>query len=287
MRKIIFIILPIVFIACQPEGVQKDNVNPNDEAHQDTIENRVGVKDSSLNNTVTEESLTPKDSILQSGVKIHWKRRGNGASVGENDAVRINFTGVAVKSGKVFDSNAKAGVPIPLMLGYSMVPKGWDEAMTYLKVGDEVTIEVPAKQAYGKDGDGMRIPPNSDLKIEMEVVSKIYPVSVEGVKIYHLTKELDTTKIFKEGDEVSFHYLGYTPRGVFFTSYKDKQPFAFELGTKNIMKGLNIAFKNVMIGEKAFITIPSELAYGKDGLVDMVKPNEPVMYYINSVSKKQ
>lgn len=286
---IFFIVLVLTHLSCQPDGVNKNDLHEPKKGEEQSDQNPVKAMDTSQNDVASKDSLSTEKKVndtLAGGIVIYWEKVGGGRAINADDAVAINFTGRIKSSGKVFDSNIKAGRPLPVMLGYNMIAAGWEKALEELRVGDKVKVEVPASEAYGGEGDNARIPPDADLLIEMTVKNTLEPEMNNGVAIYHLSDKPSKRNHFSKGDKVSFHYVGYTPRGVFFTSFKDDHPFSFKLGTKNIMQGLNLAFENIAPGEKAYIKIPSDLAYGKDGLVDMVEANEPIMYFVTQVQHK-
>lgn len=287
IQKSVFFISILLVVGCTPEGVQKHKTSEK-EGQKDgdtTGTDHSGVVDKTVP-TVDLSKALPKAMELESGVTIKWSKRVQAQPVGPNSVIKINYTGKVKATEKVFDSNIKAGQPIPLFLGFDMVAEGWQEAMQHLAVGDKAVINVPADQAFGEKGDGLRIPPNADLVIETEVVEEIQPHMIKGVAVYHLNKERDKALQFKEGDSLSFHYIAYTPRGVYFTSYREKKPFAFRIGNEDVMEGLNYAFREIMEGEKAYVKIPARLAYGEKGFINLVKPDEPVMYFVNAVKRQ-
>ncbi|MDQ5971167.1 MAG: FKBP-type peptidyl-prolyl cis-trans isomerase FkpA [Patescibacteria group bacterium] len=90
------------------------------------------------------------------------------------DVLSMNYTG-RLTNGTVFDSNVdpKFGhvQPFEFILGAGQVIKGWDEGLVGMKVGEKKTLNIPAEKAYGARGAGDRIPPNSDLIFEVELVA--------------------------------------------------------------------------------------------------------------------
>jgi FKBP-type peptidyl-prolyl cis-trans isomerase len=46
---------------------------------------------------------------------------------------------------------------------------GWEEGLIGVKPGGKRMLIIPAKLAYGKNGVGDQIPPDSDLLFEIEV----------------------------------------------------------------------------------------------------------------------
>jgi FKBP-type peptidyl-prolyl cis-trans isomerase len=54
-----------------------------------------------------------------------------------------------------------------------------------------------------------------------------------------------------------------------------------------IVKGLKKALINAKRSDKLWVVVPAEMAYGSKGLLDLVKPNEPVFYdiFVENVTK--
>jgi peptidylprolyl isomerase len=69
------------------------------------------------------------------------------------DAVRVHYTGT-LKDGTVFDSS-RGRKPLEFTLGAGQVIPGFDGAVTGMGVGDEKTVTIPAREAYGPHRDDM------------------------------------------------------------------------------------------------------------------------------------
>ena len=65
------------------------------------------------------------------------------------------------------------------------------------------------------------------------------------------------------GQQIVVHYEGYLEDGnVFDSSVQRGQPFTFNLGGGNVIKGWDEAFLDIGVGDKWTLIIPPELAYG-------------------------
>ena len=69
-------------------------------------------------------------------------------------------------------------MPIKLVLGAGQFIPGSDEGIEGMKIGGYRTITIPAKLAYGDKGMGP-IPPNSSLKLQVQLLDVKEPVVVK------------------------------------------------------------------------------------------------------------
>ena len=66
----------------------------------------------------------------------------------------------------------------------------------------------------------------------------------------------------KAGDTLSIHYTGTLADGAPFDSSEGRDPLTFELGSGQIIAGLDAALDGMSVGEKKTVTIPADEAYG-------------------------
>ena len=107
-------------------------------------------------------------------VQIEVLVEGTGAVAELGDQVNMHYTGWLWENeakGSQFDSSANTGRPFKFTLGAGQVIQGWDQGILGMKVGQKSNIIIPASMGYGARGSGARIPPNSNLIFELELVS--------------------------------------------------------------------------------------------------------------------
>jgi FKBP-type peptidyl-prolyl cis-trans isomerase FklB len=104
---------------------------------------------------------------LPSGLQYEVLKKGSGANPKASDKVKCHYHGTLI-NGKVFDSSVQRGKPATF--GVSQVIPGWVEALQLMQVGAKWRLFVPSELAYGKQGAGEAIEPNSTLVFEVELL---------------------------------------------------------------------------------------------------------------------
>jgi len=101
----------------------------------------------------------------------------------------------------------------------------------------------------------------------------------QGLKIEVLQD--GTGEEAKNGDNVSVHYVGTLEDGTKFDSSIDRgEPFSFDLGASRVIKGWDLGILGMKIGEKRKLTIPSDLAYGDDGIPNVIPPKATLIFEV-------
>ena len=83
------------------------------------------------------------------------------------DVVRVHYHGTLI-DGTVFDSSVERGQPAEFPL--AGVIRGWTEALQLMKVGEKWKLYIPAELAYGARSPSPKIPANSALVFEVELL---------------------------------------------------------------------------------------------------------------------
>ena len=103
-----------------------------------------------------------------SGLKYQVLKQGTGTvSPKATDTVNVHYHGTLL-DGTVFDSSVERGQPISFPL--NRVIPGWTEGLQLMKVGDKFKFEIPPNLAYGSQSPSAKIPPNSTLVFEVELL---------------------------------------------------------------------------------------------------------------------
>jgi FKBP-type peptidyl-prolyl cis-trans isomerase FklB len=105
---------------------------------------------------------------LPSGLQYMVLQEGSGASPGPTDRVTTHYHGTLI-DGTVFDSSYERGQPATFPV--NGVIAGWTEALQRMQEGAKWRLFLPAELAYGSQGAGQDIGPNSTLIFDVELIS--------------------------------------------------------------------------------------------------------------------
>jgi FKBP-type peptidyl-prolyl cis-trans isomerase FklB len=108
-----------------------------------------------------------------SGLQYKVVKEGSGPKPKSSDQVKVHYRGTLL-NGTEFDSSGKRG-PEPATFGVGQVIKGWTEALTNMNVGSKWQLFIPSDLAYGQNGSGRTIEPNSTLIFDVELVDIATP----------------------------------------------------------------------------------------------------------------
>jgi FKBP-type peptidyl-prolyl cis-trans isomerase FklB len=106
--------------------------------------------------------------VLPSGLQYKVIKSGTGKTPKATDTVKTHYHGTLI-DGTVFDSSVERKEPVSFPVN-GVIP-GWTEALQLMKEGDKWQLFVPAKLAYGAQGAGPKIGPNSTLIFEVELLT--------------------------------------------------------------------------------------------------------------------
>lgn len=108
-----------------------------------------------------------------SGLYYIITQEGDGKKLNTGDNCSMNYTGKLINGNK-FDSNVDSTFghvqPYTFALGKKAVIGGWDEGVALLSKGAKATLLIPSKLGYGSQEGNPRIPANSVLIFDVEVL---------------------------------------------------------------------------------------------------------------------
>ena len=99
----------------------------------------------------------------ESGLLYKVLKEGKGDKVQSNQRAKVSYKGTLI-DGTQFDSNASA------TFSPTQVVKGFGEGLQLMQKGGKYILYIPAELGYGVRGGGDKIPTNSTLIFEVEVL---------------------------------------------------------------------------------------------------------------------
>merc|ERR1712087_882097 len=100
-----------------------------------------------------------------------------------------------------------------------------------------------------------------------------------GLKVEYISKPDACDKVARNGDMCSMHYVGTLESGAKFdSSYDRNEPFKFQIGVGQVIKGWEEGVLGMCVGEKRKLIVPPALGYGDQGAGDII-PGGATLYF--------
>jgi len=86
-----------------------------------------------------------------------------------------------------------------------------------------------------------------------------------------------------DNDRLAVDYKGHLEDGTQFdSSYKRGEPFEFDLGQGQVIRGWDKGLRGMKVGGKRHLVIPPEMGYGSDDL-SLIPPNSTLIFEVELV----
>lgn len=133
------------------------------------FKSKVESENAALGKAFLEENKSKEGVVsLDSGLQYKILTKGDGGAKPSADStVTTHYEGTTI-DGKVFDSSFQRGEPATFPV--NGVIAGWTEALQLMSVGDTYELYIPSDLAYGPQGAGNDIAPNSTLIFKVELL---------------------------------------------------------------------------------------------------------------------
>ena len=116
-------------------------------------------------------NATPSLNRSNDGLYYTMIREGTGRQVSVDDTITIFYKGSLLIDGTVFDQTKEVPSTFPL----KRLIRGWQLGVPLCKVGGKIKLVIPSGLAYTVRTRAAKIPPNSILVFEIEVVNAKVP----------------------------------------------------------------------------------------------------------------
>jgi len=171
-----------------------------------------------------QDPAIPADTeivMTASGLKYSVLKPGDGVGKPRTgDVVKVHYTGWT-PDGKKFDSSHDRNEFFYVELGRGKVIKGWDEGIALMSMGERIKLTIPPELGYGPKGFPPKIPANSTLIFEVELVDFAWVFQALAPDAKKTTASGIGYQIVKAGsgtspkvaDVVEFRYAAWKPDG--------------------------------------------------------------------------
>jgi FKBP-type peptidyl-prolyl cis-trans isomerase len=284
MKNFFLFSLIFIFFACNDNVQTKKDIKKITKANtQDLTALDTSATGSKKNLINFEKGKVEYRKKLSSGIVLKWIERGAGPGFKSGEMALIDYR-LGTPDGRIIDGNNRIDLPfIPFVVGYSMQTQGWDLAFAHLLVGDFVKIEIPAALAYGSKGIKDVLAPNTPNWLYVKVLSKIKPsIDAKGIRAWKLADGQPFEQEAGGIKEIAYEFVASTPNKPNAIVAR-KFPQRFVVGQKTTVPGLRKILKNALQGERYYLVLAPEQAYGSKGYGQVIAPNEPVFFLLDIV----
>jgi peptidylprolyl isomerase len=212
---------------------------------------------------------------------------GDGPAAADGDTVFVNYVGVLSADGTRFDGNYGSD-PFVVTLGLGMVIKGWDEGLVGMQAGGRRQLDIPADLAYGSQGAGDAIPPDSAISFVVDMIAVVPATDAAGEPAVDIAPAdnvgelLITDLVVGDGAEAEagakavLHLVAFRAdtAAQITSTWSSPQPLSFELTEGGTLPGLVEGIQGMKVGGRRQLQVPFEDAWGAEGQSEIGLPAE-------------
>ena len=119
----------------------------------------------------------------------------------------------------------------------------------------------------------------------VEAVLAETEVRDSGLKVEYVSKPAKCDRVVRNGDKLSMHYTGTLETGdKFDSSYDRSEPFRFQIGVGQVIKGWEEGVLGMCVGEKRRLVIPPALGYGDQGAGETIPGGATLFFDVELIS---
>ncbi|XP_017284993.1 peptidyl-prolyl cis-trans isomerase FKBP10 [Kryptolebias marmoratus] len=198
-----------------------------------------------------------------------------------SDFIRYHYNGTLL-SGETFNSTYSRNSTYDTYVGQGDLIKGLDEGLLGMCVGERRIIIIPPFLAYGESGYGSKVPPQATLVLEVLLVDVFNPNDNVTSEVKEVPK--GCTRRTVTGDYIRYHYNGTFHDGTAFdSSYQRNSTYNTYIGMGYVIRGMDKALQGLCTGEKRRIVIPPHMAYGEEGVKNLIPGSAVLIFDIHVI----
>ena len=149
---------------------------------------------------------------------------GDGMTAQPYAELQVHYSGW-LEDGTLFDSSVQSDKPFTFILNVGQVIRGWDIGLAGMKEGGTRILHIPAKLAYGTQGAGKVIPPNANLKFEIQLIKASSPPFI-SLQTDELANKLQSgIKVIDIRREDEWKTTGVIPNAIKLTAFDKRGQF--------------------------------------------------------------
>ncbi|KWW30060.1 MAG: FKBP-type peptidylprolyl isomerase [bacterium P3] len=161
--------------------VTREELQEEQENFREEMQQRQKEEPELLAKYIADNNITVQPNA--DGLYVIVNKRGNGPRVAMGKTVMMNYTG-RLLDGTMFDSSVESDAkeggiynaqrtyePLSYEVGKMSLIRGWEDGVSGLPQGSQVTLIMPSSLGYGAQGAGQTILPYSPLRFDIEIVS--------------------------------------------------------------------------------------------------------------------
>uniref|UniRef100_A0A3B1IWQ5 peptidylprolyl isomerase n=1 Tax=Astyanax mexicanus TaxID=7994 RepID=A0A3B1IWQ5_ASTMX len=221
--------------------------------------------------------ITPgKDRGVCKIVKRHGTE-GERPMIG--DRVYVHYTGKLL-NGKKFDSSYDRKEPFVFNVGKGQVIRAWDIGVCSMQKGEVCLLLCKPDYAYGSAGSPPKVPPNSTLLFEVELLSfRGEELTEDGGILRRIKVKGEGYNNPNEGATVHVHLEGRCGDRLF--QSRDITFVVGESEDKGIPLGVDRAMEKMQKGECCLLYLKPRYGFGKEGKAEYgIGPNAELLYEV-------
>merc|ERR1711981_40225 len=113
-------------------------------------------------------------------------------------------------------------------------------------------------------------------------------VKDSGLKVEYISKPDACDKVARNGQMLTMHYTGTLEDGSKFDSSVDRnEPFKFQIGVGQVIKGWEEGVLGMCVGEKRKLIVPPALGYGDQGAGDIIPGGATLFFEVELIDTEE